>query len=205
MKKKSFESKQGICPTIAIFDFDGTLVEHDSLWPFLLAVAGRQRCYVACVKALWARLTALAGQDRRSLFKECLLQETLSGIPVDDLAKAAEAISDWPHWIETTKKALLAHHEQGHHIVIASGGLNVYLPRLLTDLPYNSLICTELEIKDGLATGRMSHGGNCVRETKASLIAAYMKENGPFEDSIAYGNLPHDEPMMRLTARRVVV
>lgn len=190
--------------TIAFFDFDGTLVENDSLWPFLLTAAGRSTCYAACAKALWARIFCPADKDKRSIFKDVLLQHTLAGKSLDELSIAAQKIESWPKWIEASCNAIKDHHAQGHFIVIASGSLDIYLKNLLKHIPYNAVICTEMEIKNGVLTGKMS-SGNCVRESKAKRVATYLEQHGPYEDSIAYGNAPHDLPMMELTNKRVIV
>ena len=189
---------------IAFFDFDGTLVKGDSLWPFLIAAAGRRTCYAALAKALWARAFCPVKSDKRSIFKEALLLHTLAGRSVDDLAEAAGRVERWPRWIEETRQALYKHYQKGDHIVIASGGLDLYLKNLLKDIPCDAIICTEMEVKEGKTTGGMRHG-NCVRDLKADLIENYLQEHGPFDDSIAYGNLPHDKPMMDKVKKRVII
>jgi phosphoserine phosphatase len=99
---------------------------------------------------------------------------------------------------------LFDHHAKGHTIVIASGGLDLYLPALVKDLPPCAVICTEMEIKDGIITGEMTNG-NCVRQRKAELVAAYMAAHGPFDASWGYGNFPHDLPMLELVKYRTIV
>ncbi|MGB3298801.1 MAG: hypothetical protein WBA76_11070, partial [Phormidesmis sp.] len=37
-------------PTVAVFDFDGTLTLRDSFLPFLRAIAGRQRYWLGLLK-----------------------------------------------------------------------------------------------------------------------------------------------------------
>jgi len=197
------ESKSG--RTIAFFDFDGTLAAKDSLWPFLLAARGRLRCYVAVFWAVLAYLFTPPGRDRRTIIKDTLLRHTLGGLTLAELKPAIERMRDWPRWLDSATEALKKHHEAGHVIVIATGSLDLYVPTMLKNaLPYHDLICTSMEIVDGALTGRMA-SGNCVRERKAELVAAYIAANGPFADSWAYGNAPHDLPMMALVKNRVVI
>jgi HAD superfamily hydrolase (TIGR01490 family) len=191
--------------SIALFDYDNTLVKGDSLWPFLVAVAGKGR-------ACFTLLTALAGWplvwlkrgDTRTHVKAVLLKKILGGKHVSDLAAAVGKMRSWPREKEPAASAIKDHHAKGHHIVIASGGLDLYLPHLLEHTPHDALICTMMEVVDGVVTGKMTHG-NCVRALKADLIQAYLDANGPFDDSWGYGNAPHDLPMLVLVKHRIVV
>jgi phosphatidylglycerophosphatase C len=99
---------------------------------------------------------------------------------------------------------LQEHYDQSHHVVIASGSLDLYLPELVKTLPHHALLCTKIEVVNGIATGVMSEG-NCVRQGKADHVAAYLKQHGPFGESWGYGNFPDDVPMMNLLRHRVIV
>lgn len=190
--------------TIAIFDFDATLIKGDSLWPFLAAVAGWPRCLLALALALCVWAARRTKGDARTFIKSRLLMALLAGRRVDSFDRARQKLRGWVVWLEPTLKALREHHAAGHHIVIASGGLDLYLPDLLRDIPHHALICTQMEVKDGCVTGAML-SQNCVRKRKAELVAAYLAAHGPFEESWGYGNLPHDLPMLALVRHRVIV
>lgn len=193
--------------TIAVFDFDDTLSKGDSLWPFLCAVAGWPRCVFAMMEAV-ALLPVMASTamlgNHRSFVKERLLLRLLAGRRIDDIAPAILQLRNWRTWLEPSVTALRKHHDAGHHIVIASGSLDLYLPTLLVDVPHHALICTKVEVIDGVITGRMPLG-NCVRQRKAELVAEYIAANGPFAESWGYGNAPHDLPMLELMRHKVVV
>lgn len=187
---------------IAVFDFDGTLAAKDSLWPFLLAVAGWPRCVWALLCGVVALVTTCHG-DRRTIIKTTLLEKILRGRRVDELKPAIERMRSWPQWLPTVD-ALKRHHEAGDHIVIATGSLDLYVKQMLGALPYDAILATEMDVHDGVLSGHMALG-NCVRQRKAERVAAYIKLYGPFADSWAYGNAPHDLPMMELMKHRVIV
>ncbi len=190
--------------TIAVFDFDGTLVKGDSLWPFLLAAAGAVDCALGLAEGALRLASRRDDEDSRTAVKSALLERTLRGKTVEELKPALAALRHWSQWKDDTVARLRAHHAAGHHVVIASGGLDLYLPSLLADLPHHALICTAMEVKDGSLTGRMA-SGNCVRRKKAEMVAEHMAAREPFADSWGYGNYPHDIPMMELMKNRVVV
>lgn len=189
---------------IAIFDFDGTLVQGDSLWPFLVELAGYGRVVMAMGMALTRTPQQESGFDRRGIVKQNFLRPLLAGCEVSALADVLARLKHWPRWKQDVLGKLHQHKADGCHIVIASGGLDLYLPTLLKDIPYDRLICTEMTIQDNVLTGEMANG-NCVRAEKARRIAAYLAENGPFTESWGYGNAPHDLPMLDLLDHRIVV
>ncbi|MFY9288058.1 MAG: HAD family hydrolase [Alphaproteobacteria bacterium] len=197
--------------TIAVFDFDHTLVHHDSFWAFMALVAGWPKTIMAFIQSL-ATLAQKYIQnpndpnvrDYRTFLKDQLLKRLLAGRAIKDLAPAIEQLHGWQRWNDGVRKNLLDHHAQGHHIVVASGGLDLYLHELLKDTPINALICTAVGVKDGFVTGEMV-SGNCVRLRKAEMVASYMQQHGPFLNSWGYGNLPHDLPMLALVRHRIII
>lgn len=197
---------------IAVFDFDHTLVEHDSFWSFLAYIVGWPRTIAVFANSLLSyaaqKLTSAHSRsldDKRTFIKAYLLCHIVAGRRPDELAPAIEKLRQRQRWKESVRAKLLEHHAQGHHVVVASGGLDIYLKDLLQGVPYHGLICTVLERgANGTVTGIMS-SGNCVRQRKADLVAAYMAKHGPFTNSWGYGNMPHDGPMLRLMKHQIVV
>ena len=196
---------------VAIFDFDGTLIKGDSLWPFLMSVAGLTHTMVTMVEAaINARMSLPEGKtassaEYRSRVKAYLIEYILGGVDVSTLQPVFERMQRWRVWNKKIVDALKDHHAKGHHIIIASGGLDIYLRPLLKDIPYHTLICTKLEIdSDGILTGQMS-SGNMVRQRKAEIVAKYLKQNGPFGESWGYGNPPHDLPMLELVNHKTLI
>jgi len=193
---------------VAIFDYDHTLITGDSFLPFLSYVAGRIQTYAALGEGL-ARcgLTRARGQVTegwRTPLKSHLLMRLIAGKRVEDMQEAAVKTRLWQTKNVPIMKALHEHHEKGDRIVIASGGLDLYLSELLRGVPYHALICTDIGVKDGIITGEMING-NCVRARKAERVGAWLDANGPFEESWGYGNYPHDVPMMELVRHRIIV
>ncbi len=196
-------------PGLAVFDFDGTLVQGDSLLPFVERVVGRTRARLSLVRALRSAFTLrargrLTEMDTRTMAKAILLRETLAGIPAAEARAAADRLVGWVRWKAPIRDALLEHKRAGRHILVATGALGLYMPRLLGDLPVDGLLATDVEEVDGVLTGQMPRG-NCVRAVKATRFAAYLKEHGPFGPTWGYGNRPSDLPMLALVDHATVV
>ncbi|MDR3450754.1 MAG: HAD-IB family hydrolase [Alphaproteobacteria bacterium] len=196
---------------LAIFDFDHTLVAGDSFWPFLEYASGCAATYAALAEGLarFALHRAQGGQgggreEMRTFLKAFLLRRLIAGKNQETIVAAAARTRLWQKMNAPVMHELREHHEKGHKILIASGGLDLYLPELLRDVPHDALICTDIGMQNGVATGEMIHG-NCVRLRKAERVGEWMAANGPFDESWGYGNYPHDVPMLTLVKHRIIV
>lgn len=196
-------------PGVAFFDFDGTLIQGDSLLPYLALFVGRQRVRLALLSAMRTATVLHARRrgpcaDLRGSIKAVLVRQCLSGVPVVEARAAAERLVPWVRWKRPQLDALKAHRKAGRQVVVATGALDIYMPSLLGDLEVDGLLATDLEVVDGALTGRLA-GGNCVRAHKADRVAAFLRERGPFAETWGYGNRPSDLPMLALVQNRVVV
>jgi HAD superfamily phosphoserine phosphatase-like hydrolase len=196
---------------LAVFDFDGTLIEGDALWAFLFFVAGYIRTLLCLAEAiLTLRIRQYkdkedpALKDHRTFIKGWLIDRLLKGKGLGTIKPAMDKLYQWQIWKPDMIAALKDHAAKGHHIVIASGSLDIYLPQLLRDLPHDAVICTEIEMYGDIIVGTMTNG-NCVRQRKAELVAEYIAANGPFDETWGYGNFPHDVPMLNLMQYRILV
>lgn len=192
---------------IAIFDFDGTLVGGDSLLPYLGRVAGRMRTGLVFARAIRAGLMSAGANpddDLRTRIKAGMLRRALTGVPLAVARDAAERMRGWQRWHEPTLSALKRHADAGDLVVVATGGLSLYIPTLLHGLPVDRILATDMEVRDGVLTGQIQ-GGNCVRAEKARRVAALLYELGPFDESHGYGNRPSDLPFLALMSHPTVI
>lgn len=193
---------------VAVFDFDGTLIKGNSLWPFLIYASNALFVFASVVEGLACfvlkRALRRPTESRRTFVKGFLLQRILKGKKQEALKDAAFKVFMWREINEPLIQKLQEHHAKGDTIVIASGSLNLYMPQLLRDIPHDALICTEVGVENGIVTGVMIKG-NCVRKGKAAHVKAWLDAHGPFDDSFGYGNAPHDLPMLELVKHRMVV
>ena len=73
--------------------------------------------------------------DFRTFLKSELLKRLVAGRPITELPPVTEKLIAWVKWIEPMRQTLLEHKAQGYHIVVASGGLDLYLHELLERYP----------------------------------------------------------------------
>ena len=189
----------------AIFDFDGTLIRQESLALFLAAIAGKRR-YLSSV-AMASLYASRAGSTlRMQVFREHLFRRTLAGKTQEEAADAAACVFERLDWIDETRRALLRHKEEGRRILVATGSLSVYVPALLEKggIPFDSMLSTEIIVKDGIITGEMATL-SCTWDEKARRVKEWLSENDIKGPLWGYGNMPPDGAMLKLVDHPTVV
>ncbi len=194
--------------TLAIFDLDGTITRHDTMWPF---VSG----YLLRHPARWWRLPLclfpllkhfLSDRDR-GLLKGAVLRLTLGGVARADLDRwafqytrqllRAGLYGEALERIATLRKAQA-------RLVLLSASPDLYVPLISRALGFDECICTEVRWRaDGRLDGSLSSANRrgaektrCVRE----LLAKYEPSL-----SQAYGNDPADLEHLALVSAGVYV
>lgn len=191
---------------LAVFDLDDTLTYGDTLVPWLVAMTGWRRFAGAVALAGYRRLTAPAGSDRRTVFKEALQVPLLAGVTEVEAVARAVLVAPRLRWRRETATALERHLREGARVLVATGAARLAAEQFIR-LRFGdsvTLIGTELELSDGQLTGRLA-GGNCVRQEKARRVQAWLEAHGPFGESWGYGNAPHDLPMLALVDHAMVI
>ncbi|MGH9095561.1 MAG: HAD-IB family hydrolase [Acidimicrobiales bacterium] len=191
-------------PGWAAFDFDGTLVPGDSLLPFLtrvLGTAGLARLLTAA-GVQTVQQYRVAGRDGA---KAELLQRALTGRPAANLVDEGRRYADRlvqrvrPHMAER----LRWHRASGHHLVLVSASLDLYLRPLATALRFDDIIATSMEVgPDGHLTGRID-GANVRGPEKARRLRQVIGD-APVE-LWAYGDTVGDREMLAMADHPLLV
>jgi phosphoserine phosphatase len=84
-------------------------------------------------------------------------------------------------------------------VVVVSASLDVYLSEWCKEVGVE-LICTELEARGGILTGRYRHG-DCTGKEKARRVRERYDVRA-YEVVYAYGDTKEDEAMLALAQRR---
>jgi phosphatidylglycerophosphatase C len=194
----------GSPPVVAAFDFDGTLTRGGSVWPFLVAVAGRRQVVTAAlVLALPLVAAALLGGRYADGAKEALFRRTLAGLPADELAAAGRAFG-LEHYRRRARADVRArlewHRAQGHRLVIVSASPALYLAGVGQELGVDAVVATRLAVDgEGRLTGGYE-GRNCRGQEKLDRVRAWIEETTG-DSAIkpvlwAYGNSDGDRRLL---------
>lgn len=192
--------------TVVAFDFDGTLSTRDNVLPFLRRVAGT-------AKVNWALSLAapalLAG--RRNRAKAIVVRHTLAGRGAAEVERIGEELASAivaRHLRSDVVARAEWHRRQGHSLVIVSASLRPYVAPIGRELGFDAVIATEIEVSEGICTGRFN-GGNVRASEKVRRLDAWLGEQPAFV--WAYGNSLGDRALLaradrpvRVTRKRIV-
>jgi phosphatidylglycerophosphatase C len=183
---------------VAAFDFDGTLVERDSLLPFLQRVCGT-RAVVRALALESPRLVGLAGGGDRDLLKARLFGRLLAGRRVVDLDRV---VRDYAEHVTARRirSDMLGvvewHRREGHELVIVSASPELYLAPIGRLLGFDAVLGTRLEVDDdGRLTGRLT-GRNVRGPEKVVRLRGHVGE-GPLRLWV-YGDSGGDRELLAL-------
>jgi phosphatidylglycerophosphatase C len=189
-------------PDVAAFDFDGTIAERGSVFPYLNALCGRRQVLLAALSLLPRFLSAaVSGGSAADEAKERLFEKLLEGVP---LARAEEVGIGFMHrhlarqLRPTVQRRLDWHRERGDRLVIVSASPEVYVRVAAQRLGVEGVVATRLEVdRNGLLTGRYE-GANCRGDEKLRRLDQWVKRWGEDPTNIwAYGNSRGDLAMMK--------
>lgn len=186
----------------AFFDFDRTLIDVDSpslgiryLWekglislPYIIKVMAFNVFY------------------QRHLISDDLMARVLISFyrnkpfaPFDAGSEEYYEEVIKPHLALNIVECVKGHKDQGHMLVLISAGLRYLLKPVASDLGFDHLVCTDLEVRpDGILTGR-TVGPICTDSHKRDLAKRLADATGmDLPASYAYGNHQADIPLLEL-------
>ena len=187
--------------TVAAFDVDNTLTVRDCVVPFMKSVGGVSRLSKVLFSDLGTTFQSIRRRDRDSLkmkFVEGIFagkdSREVESIGIQFASKVADK------WLRSDVATRMRwHQEQGHVVILVSASLGAYLHPLGDLLEVDAVLCTELEEKDGLLTGKLV-GQNCRGKEKASRVQKWCQDSGiATEDLVyAYGDSSGDTELLEL-------
>ncbi len=185
---------------VAAFDFDGTLTRRSQLERFVLEAGGYRRTLGAVLRSLPAVAQLPRSSAHRDTAKSAVLRRVfanMDGRKLDALGKqfALEVLRS--RMRDDVLARLAWHQRQGHTTVIVSASLTDYLVPLGARLGVDSVLCTELDRRDGQLTGEL-RGNNVRGEEKVRRLEAWLKSKFDEEpiELWAYGDTSGDTAML---------
>jgi HAD superfamily hydrolase (TIGR01490 family) len=197
--------------TASYFDVDGTLVSTNLVHPTLYYLMNQGtpvqsalrlgRALLGAPRMAWAEML-----DRRT-FNE-LLFGTYAGMSDDRLELLGEEVFEnvmrpslYPFARSLVDKSLAA----GHEVVFVSGALECVIRHLARHLGATSVIANRLEMKDGIATGKLLRPIVAGPE-KARIVRDHARSKGyQLDDCFAFSDSYSDVPMLSVVGHPAAV
>lgn len=183
--------------TIAVFDFDGTIIRSDSLPDFLIRTFGRCAFLLRLPLIAGMKLAALSGLLSAHQAKERVIGSFVKGMKEDDFLAACQAYaSRIPELVyPAADKEIQMHREAGHELVIISASVPDWIRPWALAAGIRTVEGTELEIRAGRLTGRFLTP-NCKGEEKVRRFRSLFPDPG--HTLYAYGDSPSDKPLLSI-------
>ena len=195
----------------AFFDVDGTLVRTNILhtYAYFAANQGRPVASVGKLLALATRLPLFFAADHynRKVFND-LFYKQYEGISEDRLYVLAEDMFESvlrPAVFPGARALIEDCRSNGLEPVFLSGSIDIILGPLADHFDITEVICNRLEIRDGMATGRLVRPV-VAGATKAQLIRDFARRRGYDPDTCqAYSDSASDFGMLASVGRPAAV
>ena len=185
--------------TLAVFDFDGTITYCDTLFPFLRHSHGRFSFWWRLLTLLPLLARYSAHQVALTPAKEAVLRKYLADWPEERVREAAESFASGalPRLMNPEALDRLRWHQHhGHHVVIASASIAMYVDLWARAQGIEDVASTRLEVRDGRVTGRLD-GVNCYGPEKVRRLQELVGATRG-RDIVAYGDGKGDREMLSL-------
>ena len=185
--------------SIAIFDLDGTITRHDTLFPFVLRRLRRRPWQLLrLLVVLPAAVRYLFDRDRGAI-KQSLLRATVRGARRADLdADAREFVRDKiaSGCFHDALSTIRRHRDAGHVLVLMSASVDFYVPEFGRQLGFDQVICTEVRWDGDKLDGTLASANRQGMEKARCLRLLLDGREGV--ESFAYGNSGADLPHLVL-------
>lgn len=190
-------------PIIAAFDFDHTLTDRDSLFPFLFFVFPWWKVIKGLLVLIPTFLAFFFKWQSRQSTKEKILTYFFSGMQEADLKKFAILYADTMLDRFLKPEALRClnwHLKQGHRCLLISASIETYLSPWAKRHGFEQVLASQLEINSaGTLTGKLK-GLNCWGKEKQVRLQAYLGNKKEYF-LYMYGDSQGDKQLLELADR----
>ena len=184
--------------TLALFDLDGTLTDRDTFRDLLRHSFGTFSLITGLMATLPWTLFYTVGLCSAKTAKEKVFRRFFGGMAEETFDKLMEkySLERLPTLFRPgALDKIRTHREQGHDTFIVSASIRNWIePWAISE--GIGIIATEIEIRDSIVTGGFSTP-NCRDEEKITRILDTVSLPD-YERIYAYGDTPHDRPMLGL-------
>ena len=195
---------------LALFDFDGTIAEGDSIVSFLCyAVLSGKARYPVLARGIIGYLKQKRRGTSTIFYKEQALS-FLTGMTAEERHAFCRAYVEKelvPRFFPAALRELQTCREQGYYILLVSASVSLYMEELPAFLPVDAVLSTQAVMDEqGKYTGRLQE--NCKGPEKINRIEEYLRKREwtlDRENSRAYGDSRSDRYMLSMVDHPVLV
>ena len=195
-------------PWLVVFDLDGTLTRRDTLTGYAFGLLARHPTrWWRILGVVPALLRFAIGKADHGELKGALLHCALGGLSREHLA--AWTACYVPRLIRGGMFAeglaeVSRHREAGHHLVLMSATVDLYVPAIAEALGFAEHICTPVRWReDGTLDGALAAAN--VRDLEKARQLKQLALRHPGKRLVGYGNSAPDLDHLKLVDRAVLI
>lgn len=185
-------------PSIAFFDFDGTITRRDTLFEIIRFQKGNAGLYTGLLVLTPALLAFKMKLLNNQQIKQLVLQYFFRNTPEDVFRERCAAFckEKLPALVrDSALNAIRQHLAKGHQVNVVTASAQDWVAPWCESLKIGC-IGTRLEVRNGKITGRIE-GVNCNGEEKVNRIREQF-DLTRFDEVHAYGDTAGDQPMLKM-------
>ncbi|WP_410512284.1 HAD family hydrolase [Paenibacillus sp. BR2-3] len=191
---------------LALFDVDKTIIFNDSMFSFLLyglkkKPASLHWVFLAGLYSVLYKLNLMSAEHAKSAFFGFIKY-----LDEKDLKQFFDTKLK-PRIYSQALKEMRYRKQEGYHILLVTASPAAYMKYFNELNEVDSVIGTELTIKEGRYTGTIK-GNNCKGEEKVVRIKHYLAEKKitpDYNNSCAYSDSLSDMPMLTLVKHSYLI
>lgn len=186
----------------AYFDVDGTLVGTNLIHPTVVYLMNQATPMESAAKVGRALLNApallMAELKDRRLFNEMLFYhyKGMSEDRIKSVSRQAYESIVVPRIFNGSKDLVAKCKEAGQRVVLITGSLNYTIEPLAEELGADDIITNRLEMKDGIATGRLLRPVVAGPEKAVLIVEDAQRHGHDLAECMGYSDSYSDVPML---------
>jgi phosphatidylglycerophosphatase C len=169
-------------PTVAAFDFDGTVTRGASTIPFLIAVRGLLPVAVALVATSPQLIrAAIFSGSAADEYKEKLFVRLLRGMTDEELTRKGRAFAANHLRLRLrpeVRQRIEWHQKRGHRVVLVSASIEQYIAPAGEILGMDGVLATRLAVDAAGIVSGLFDGKNCRGAEKYARVVGWLRANG---------------------------
>jgi HAD superfamily hydrolase (TIGR01490 family) len=184
---------------LALFDFDKTLSDRDTLFDFHSLYFGKSRVYAWALRHVPFLLGCPLGWSDRGKLKENFLASFWSGVPYEEFARAARkySLEQMPRVVRPRAlKVLEQHLQRGDRVLVISASIKEWLEPWCLAQGVDQVLATEMEVQEGVLSGALATP-NCRGPEKIRRLREVLNPQA-YSPIYAYGDSDGDREMLAL-------
>ena len=200
---------------IAVFDFCGTFVNFQTADAFIKWCLSKANLPTENKRKISAErffdktyISTLFSIFDYSIRKR-LIASQVKGLSEETISESAISfIKEMviPNIVDITRQLYFECKKKNYYLILVSGAYNQYLCVFNSFFHFDKILSTELEIKRGVATGKIKN--DCMGKKKAKKLKSFLNKQfgkNNYEICFSIGDSKSDLPVLKIAKRKVVV